>query len=244
MTIVAPVSHEASPRVISGARNRGHTLFYRTMTIVSVLVVLIGFGPTYYFKPIMTSPALPMLTHLHGAVFTAWLLLFGLQTTLVARHRTDIHRRLGLFGGVLAVAMIALGLMMTLVRARRGDIGGFADAQTLAAFAFGDMAIFAMLIGAALYRRRQPETHKRLMLLATVSLLIAALGRWPVVGGGLSLLPYVILVLIGPIYDRVTTGHIHRAYLWGAPLVIVSVPVRIALGGTGIWHRVFDAFVG
>jgi hypothetical protein len=52
------------------------------MTIVSVLVVLIGFGPTYYFKPLMTSPALPMLTHLHGAVFTAWLLLFGLQATL------------------------------------------------------------------------------------------------------------------------------------------------------------------
>jgi hypothetical protein len=30
-----------------------------------------------------------MLTHVHGAVFTVWLLLFAIQTTLVARHRTD-----------------------------------------------------------------------------------------------------------------------------------------------------------
>lgn len=131
---------------------------------------------------------------------------------------------------------------MAIVRARRGDVGGFADAQTLAAFEFGDMVIFAILVGAALYQRRQPEAHKRLMLLATVSLLIAALGRWPGVGGGLSLAPYAALVLAGPIYDRVALGHIHRAYLWAAPFIIVSVPARIALGSTGIWHSVFNAF--
>jgi uncharacterized membrane protein YozB (DUF420 family) len=226
--------------VSSGASSR-HA-FYMAMAIVSTLVVLVGFGPTYYFKPIMTSPSLPMLTHVHGAVFTMWLLLFGIQTTLVARHRTDIHRRLGPFGGVLAIAMIVLGLMMAIVRARRGDIGGFTDAQTLLAFEFGDMAVFAILVGAALYQRRQPEAHKRLMLTATVSLLIAALGRWPGVGGGLSLVPYAALVLVGPIYDRVALGRIHRAYLWAAPFVIVAVPVRIALGSTGIWHSVFNVF--
>jgi uncharacterized membrane protein YozB (DUF420 family) len=241
MTTVASVSSGASSKGRSGPRSGGH-VFYVSMTIVSCLVVLVGFGPTYYFKSIMTSPSLPMLTHVHGAVFTVWLLLFAIQTTLVARHRTDIHRRLGPFGGVLAIAMIVLGLMMAIVRARRGDVGGFADAQTNAAFAFGDMVIFAILVGAALYQRRQPEAHKRLMLLATVSLLIAALGRWPGVGGGLSLAPYAALVLAGPIYDRVALGHIHRAYLWAAPFIIVSVPARIALGSTGIWHSVFNAF--
>ena len=232
MTTVASVSSGASSR---------HA-FYVSMAIVSALVVLVGFGPTYYFKPIMTSPSLPILTHVHGAVFTVWLLLFGIQTTLVARHRTDIHRRLGPFGGVLAIAMIVLGLMMATVRARRGDIGGFKDAQTLFAFEFGDMVVFAILVAAALYQRRQPEAHKRLMLTATVSLLIAALGRWPVVGGPRALLLFVVLLLVGPIYDRVALGRIHRVYLWAVPFVIVAVPVRIAFGSTGIWHSVFTAF--
>ena len=237
MTTVASVSSGASSR----PRRGGHG-FYVVMPIVSCLVVLIGFGPTYYFKPIMTSRSLPMLTHVHGAVFTVWLLLFGIQTTLVARHRTDIHRRLGPFGGVLAIAMIVLGLMMAIVRARRGDIGGFNDAQTLFAFEFGAMVVFAILVGAALYQRRQPEAHKRLMLTATVSLLIAALGRWPLVGGPRALLPFVVLLLVGPIYDRVALGRIHRAYLWAVPFVIVAVPVRIAFGSTGVWHSVFNAF--
>jgi uncharacterized membrane protein YozB (DUF420 family) len=241
MTTVASVSSGASSKGRSGPRSGGH-VFYVAMTIVSCLVVLVGFGPTYYFKSIMTSPSLPMLTHVHGAVFTMWLLLLGIQTTLVARHRTDIHRRLGPFGGVLAIAMIVLGLMMATVRARRGDIGGFKDPETLFAFEFGELVVFAILVAAALYQRRQPEAHKRLMLTATVSLLIAALGRWPVVGGPRALLPFVVLLLVGPIYDRVALGRIHRAYLWAVPFVIVAVPVRIVFGSTAIWHSVFNAF--
>jgi len=58
--------------------------------------------------------------------------------------------------------------------------------------------------------------------------------------GAWSLVPYAILVLTGPVFDYLTRGHIHRAYMWSVPLVIVSVPLRIALGSTAIWHRFFD----
>ena len=177
MAIAAPV---ATPPLSTSAaaRRQGH-VFYASMALVAIVVTIVGFGPTYYFSPFVTVPALPMLTHVHGAVFTAWLLLFTLQVTLVFRNRTDVHRRLGPVGAVLSVAMIALGIMMIVVRARRGDRGGFEDAQTLAAFEFGDMAIFATLVGAALYQRKHSEAHKRLILLATISLLLrlSAAGR-------------------------------------------------------------------
>lgn len=238
MAITASVS-KPPLSTSAAARRQGH-VFYASMALVAIVVTIVGFGPTYYFSPFVTAPVLPILTHVHGAVFTAWLLLFTLQITLVSSNRTAVHRRLGPVGAVLSVAMIVLGIMMIVVRARRGDSGGFDDAQTLAAFEFGDMAIFATLVGAALYQRKHSEAHKRLMLLATISLLIAALGRWPVMSGAWSLIPYAILVLTGPVFDYLTLGHIHRAYMWSVPLVIVSVPLRIALGSTAIWHRFFD----
>src|SRR3977135_4488019 len=90
-------------------RRRGGRWFYVGMSIAVVIIVLAGFGPTYYLRPYFTPAPLIPLLHLHGLVFTSWILLFVIQTTLVAARRTDIHRRLGILGGVIAILMILVG---------------------------------------------------------------------------------------------------------------------------------------
>jgi len=79
------------------------------MALLSLLIVFAGFARTYYLKTFTTSPTLSPLLHVHGFLFTAWMLLFLAQSALIATHRTDIHKRLGVFGGALAGTLSACG---------------------------------------------------------------------------------------------------------------------------------------
>ena len=108
---------QATPAI---TRRRRERWFYIAMSIAAVITVFAGFAPTYYLRPYYnTAPLMPLL-HLHGIVFTSWLALFMVQTTLVAAHRTDIHRRLGILGGVIASFMVLLGLTTAVKRANHG----------------------------------------------------------------------------------------------------------------------------
>jgi hypothetical protein len=46
----------------------------------------------------------------HGVVMTTWRVVFAAQVGLVAAGRTDLHRRLGLSGLVLAILVIGVGV--------------------------------------------------------------------------------------------------------------------------------------
>src|SRR5207237_8489703 len=116
----------------------------------------------------------------HGLVFTSWLALFLRQTTPVAAHRTDIHRRLGILGGVIASLMILIGFSTAVIRASQGatPVPGVSPLSFLVV-PLGDILVFSILVGAGFYYRRRPDVHKRLMLLATISILAAAIARLP-----------------------------------------------------------------
>jgi hypothetical protein len=102
-----------------------------------------------------------------------------------------------------------------------------------------DMILFSGFVAAALVLRRDRESHKRLMLLAYVSIVAAAVARLPGVQRlglpaffGLALL----FVVAGIAYDVVSRGRVHRAYSWGGAVLVVSIPLRLAISGTGAWH--------
>ena len=157
---------------------------------------------------------------------------------LVAGHRVNTHRRLGLALLPLAAAMIVVGVLTSITGLRLGhNAVGAPDPVAFLAVPLGDMVIFAILIAFGVYYRQRKEAHKRLMLLATLSLLTAAVGRLPMVGGSAAVpLVYAALVLAGPIYDRIAYGRFNRVYLAGAMALWVSVPVRLAIGATQVWH--------
>jgi len=115
---------------------------------------------------------------------------------------------------------------------------GAPDPVAFLAVPLGEMVIFPILVAFGVYYRQRKEAHKRLMLLATLSLLTAPLGRLPIVGGSppAVALVYAALVLAGPIYDRIAYGRFNRVYLAGAMALWVSMPVRFAIGATQVWH--------
>src|SRR5207247_4643078 len=107
------------------------------------------------------------LLHLHGLVFTSWLLLLLTQTVLVARHRVAWHRRLGIAGTMLAAIMVPLGITVAIAGARRGIATGASESLVFLIFPLGQMGLFAAFMGAAVWKRRQPEVHRRVILLST-----------------------------------------------------------------------------
>lgn len=228
---------QATPAI---TRRRRERWFYISMAIAAVITVFAGFAPTYYLRPYYnTAPLMPLL-HLHGIVFTSWLALFLVQTTLVAAHRTDIHRRLGILGGVIAAFMVLLGFTTAVIRASQGatPIPGVSPLSFLVV-PLGDISVFAILVGAGFYYRRRPDVHKRLMLLATISILAAAIARLPFAimqAGPPAFFGFTdVFVLACIVYDLITLKRVHRATWFGAILIIASQPLRLMLGGTHAW---------
>jgi len=221
-------------------RKRRERWFYISMAIAAVITVFAGFSRTYYLRPyFITAPLMPLL-HLHGLVFTSWLALFLIQTTLVAAHRTDIHRRLGILGGVIAGLMILIGPTTAVIRASQGatPVPGVSPLSFLVV-PLGDMFVFAILVGAGFYYRRRAAVHKRLMLLATISILAAAIARLPfaIMQAGPPAFFGItdVFVVACLLYDLITLKRIHRATALAALLIVASQPLRLMLGGTHAW---------
>jgi len=216
--------------------------FYAAYTLAAIATVLVGFGPTYYFKG-SRGPTLVPQVQLHAALFTTWMALFAVQVFLVNKRRTDIHRRLGIFGVLVALGILVAGYTTAIAGARTGWTGPRSPRDTVEALNFlvvplGDLVLFLGFLCSALYFRKQPEIHKRLMILAMVGGIIpAAFGRLP---GPVMIPVALILLLAGPIYDRISRRRIHGVYIWGTALIILSIPFRLVLSRTDPWHRFAD----
>lgn len=222
----------------TGERTRDRW-FFTGMAVATLLTVLIGFGPSYYLGNLFDAPPLSTLVHVHGLLFTSWILLFLTQTSLIAGRRADLHQRLGVAGGALAVLMLVVGYLTAVEGARRGvSPPGGPPPLSFLSVPLGILVVFAILVGTALYHRRRSETHKRLMLLATIALLTPAIARMRFIGEGgppVAIGGTCLFVVACLIYDRTAHGRVHPAFFWGGLFVILSFPVRIAVGHTDAW---------
>jgi hypothetical protein len=228
-------------------------VFYSGLAIAMALTVLIGFGPTYYLKAFGSTPMatlsggpMTLLVHAHGVLFTGWVLLFIVQTALVARHKVALHHRMGVVGAVLAALMVIVGSLTALKMAARGSAPGGQDPLSFAMIPLSDMFFFGAFVAAALRMRANREAHKRLMLLAYVSIIVAAVARFP---GILPLGPLAffglafVFILAGVVYDVATRRRVHPVYLWGGAFLVISVPLRLAISQTDAWKAVAQSLV-
>ena len=121
------------------------------MAVAALLTVFTGFAPSYYLGAFFEARPLSTLVHLHGILFTSWILLFLTQTSLIAARRTDLHRRLGVAGGVLAVLMLVVGYLTAVEAARRGVTPpGGPPPLVFLSVPLGTLVVFAILVGAGL----------------------------------------------------------------------------------------------
>ena len=215
------------------------------MAFAVLVFVFVGFAPTYYLRSHFQTTPLPLYLHVHGFAFTAWIVLFTAQTMLVAARRIDVHRRLGWAGAVMAVLMVVAAFAAAILSGRRDVAAGHEDAAlTFLTTPFLAMLVFIILVGAAVYYRRRAETHKRLMLLATISILDAAVARWPLEFVATSAWAlYVLtdlLIAAAILYDVVSRRRVHPVYLWGGPLILAGQSLRTVLGQTETWHAILE----
>lgn len=220
--------------------------FFSAMSIIAAVVVLTGFGRTYAPKVIAGSPVVASVIHVHAAVFTAWLFIFIAQAMLVARGRTDLHRRLGTASVAFAGIMLIVGVAAAVSSAREGHLGvPGVEFPTPAGFLLLNLtsvSAFAALVAAGWWFRRNPQAHKRLMLMAMVGALAPpGISRLPVAAGRTPVIAALVLafVLAGPAYDLVTRRRIHLAYVPGLLAVLAILPPVVgALSATAAWQAI------
>lgn len=203
--------------------------FYAWSGIAVSILVFAGFARSYYLRAFFATQALPLLVHVHGALMTLWLVLFLAQVSLVAAHRTDVHRRLGIFGAVLAVLLVIAGITTAFVAAARDVHDQARSPGTLMFLGLGaaDLIVFAVLVGTAVVLRHRPDFHKRLMLLAALSVVPPGIGRIPIdfVQGNVPVTLGLtdVLVVVVVVIDTARNHRLHPALGWGALLVIISL---------------------
>jgi hypothetical protein len=221
------------------ARRRDHR-FFTGMAVALGLTAFVGFAPTYYLRGLGDYPPLPALVHVHGVVLTGWLLLFIAQPSLVAAHRTDLHRRLGVAGAVLAVLVLVVGWLTAIEGARRGATPpGGPPPLAFLSVPIGTIIVFAILVGTGLALRAQREVHKRLMLLGTIAAITPAIARFRYYGFGgpkVAIGGTCAFVLVCMLYDKLSHGRVHPAFLWGGLFAMLTLPARFAIGATDLWQ--------
>ena len=226
-----------------GSSQRQHDqIFFVSAAMVILATVFVGFARTYYLAGVLAAPLPNVLVHIHGAVFSLWILLFITQVLLISTRHVQLHRRLGLIGFGVACLMFLLGLLAATDSLARHAAPGNVGIQVRAFYAVPvvDMLIFATLIYFGFRERVHPAAHKRFMLIATIALLDAAFVRWPVRAPWWDLRTaqyccYALLLCLAA-YDLWSTGKIHRATAWGSGFLIVLQQIRVPLGRTAIWQ--------
>jgi len=220
-------------------------LFFTSMALVMLVTVFVGFAHTYYLAGLFQAPLPSRIIHIHGAVFSCWILLLVAQTSLVSAGRVDIHRRLGVAGFFLGCLMMVLGVVAATDALARGAPAG-RDSQMFYIIGLTDILIFAVPFYFAFRMRLNPPAHKRFIYIATIALLTPAIARLPFAfvyrkSSVVALLAEgFLLVLVG--YDLWSTRRIHRATLWAGSLLIIVLQIRFPIGKTAAWHT-FAAWV-
>jgi len=235
---------------VARADARRQTLFFAGSALVLGAIVAIGFSRSFYLRSAMgtVGPNLPSYLVMHGITLTTWYLILIAQTLLVVTGRRRLHRQLGTAGVVVAVAVVVTSLIVMRSAVVARVAAGTELSAGLAFVIVSDfwlLIAFSLLVVAAVHWRRRPETHKRLMLIASAFLVGPAFSVTRPVGQALvpflpnGLLPsrvFVVLALAALIgYDLRTRKRIESATLAGAAVVAVALVLTrlMSLGDTG-----------
>jgi hypothetical protein len=245
------VAHPDVARRVVGAAPS--TRVFVRFAYACAAVAVIGFAPSYWIPLLTGRSELPPILHLHALAFYSWLALFIAQTRFAAARQLTRHREFGVLGVSIATAMCFIGIAAAVNSLRGAIAAGHGDvARAFSIEQIRGLALFAVMFTVALLNVRRPDVHKRLLLIATVGLLQAAVGRVVILfitGAAaninatpppvaVTILPGLIgnlLIVAAMLHDRKHLGRVHRTYwVWGAVLLAVQV-LRAPLSTTSAW---------
>lgn len=197
--------------------------FYLCMSLALAGLVVLGFSRTVNANLFHANPPRPLLLWIHGAAFSTWMVFFVAQSLLVRVRKVSIHRLLGWFGAGLATVMVVLGFTIAVVMTR---FDAFVLQQkgvdSFLSIPFCDMIVFGSCMALAIYWRKKPEYHRRLVFIATCGLMDAAIGRFNFMFDHNLFYPALdVLIVLGLMRDWVVAGRVHKVYLYALPSMIV-----------------------
>ena len=222
--------------------------FYFCMSLALAALVVWGFSRTVSANLFHANPPRPWLLWMHGAAFSTWIVFFALQSVLVRVRKVSVHRLIGWFGAGLATVMVPLGFTIAVVMGRF-DTFVLHDkgAAPFLSIPFGDMIIFGACVAMAIYWRKRPEYHRRLIFIATCELMDAAIGRFDFwFNHSIFYLGVDLLIVLGIMRDRFVDGRIHRVYLYAlAPMIVVqNLAIYMWRVNPGWWQGITHAILG
>ncbi len=205
----------------TSARNRADDIFFTSMALLALGAVVAGFGHAYFFAGMIAAKLASPLVHIHAAILTGWIAVQAAQPLLVSAGRVDLHQKLGLLGMALAAAVPAMGVLAVIGEVRRLVHESVEGDLVFVIAAAADFAVLAFL--GLRERMKDLSAHKRLMLLATISILGPPIGRLPFTASDLGYYGTFAVFLALPVaFDLVTLRRLHRATLWGVVLIAAS----------------------
>lgn len=227
---------------VPGARRERN--FFSGMALLFIVISVAGFWRSFYLAPWFGTKPLTPLMHLHGAVMTAWVLFFLLQTTLVRTANVALHRRLGMVGLLLAGAVGATSLATAMTTLGAGRLNMAVPVEIFLIFPIGLSLMFWVLVGCAAYWVADARTHKRLMLLSTLAAMATPIARLRLpflppaaIGGNIAIIALILPLVL---HDLASFRRVQTATLWGGGFIAVMLPLRLLIAHTEAWR----SFVG
>jgi len=212
------------------------------------LIIFVGFAQTYYLKVLFKTPPLRLLLHIHGVVMTAWFVLFFVQVRLIAAHRTDLHRRLGVVGALLAGMVLAVGVPVALSQGHLHLIANEASSEPPLVFLsvpLGALLLFGTFVTSAIFLRKRADYHKRLMVLSCLSILAPGIDRLPLqfIENADRLTLFGLndaCIVICVAYDALKHRRLHPTWVRGGAMVLGLQMLTLTLRNTHVWLRIAE----
>jgi hypothetical protein len=160
--------------------------FYLLAGCAFLLFVALGFQKFFLhgqsFARGQITPQIAPLVYVHGIGMSLWILFFITQSSLIVRGNRKLHMSLGISGAVLAALLIVVGLLTAIgsVHYNPNDYAVQGGARRFLIIPITEMVNFGVFVAIGFRNRHNPEIHRPLMLLATLSVMGAALFRIPV----------------------------------------------------------------
>jgi len=227
--------------------------FFFSLTLVMLIVVFLGFAPTYYldsfFDTAIEFQPMPGYLAIHAFILSFWFVGQVIQSTLVQTGHRNMHRTIGAVAAGLAAGVFITGIVVTVCaipHAEEFGITSRAGLNVLVVSNTMNLLVFFILVSMALYFRSKPQYHKRLMVIASIAIIGPAVSPFRALGQFLgALLPqsvaipvplffWIVLVASIVIYDLSVGGRVHRATLWGGGMKIAATLVTLSLVNSGL----------
>lgn len=221
---------------------------YRWLALAAAAVALGGFARSYYLKGFFGTRSLGVTLQVHALVMSAWLGVFIVQTWLVAAHRVRWHRRLGVAAAALAVLVVGMGAWLTVQ-----GVAGEAHAHRVGRFHYlllinlVNLMLFGVFVGCGLALRARPEVHKRLMLLAAVTLLAPAVARIVLLfahGPAPQFLAFYTCIAGCVLVETLWYRRLHPVLGWGALTIVAAFQLSYLAVKTPAWMALVERTFG